>query len=105
MQVAKSFFTNLLGVFHRRGAENAEGAQRGIGKRLLIPSLRSLCVLCASAVNSSAVLLALLSFQLWPFSVKEFLANYLGPLSPGDLNPRATANIGHNLISGHSQYN
>jgi hypothetical protein len=56
-------------------------------------------------VNSSAVLLALLSFQLWPFSVKEFLANYLGPLSPGDLNPRATANIGHNLISGHSQHN
>ena len=43
----------------------------------MIPSLRSLCVLCASAVNSSMVLLALLSFQLRPFSVKEFLATYL----------------------------
>jgi hypothetical protein len=30
-------------------------------------------------VNSSAVFLALLSFQLWPFSVKEFLATNLAP--------------------------
>src|SRR5215510_15682569 len=76
-QVAKSSFTKHLGVFHRRDAETAETSQRGGGKRLLMPSLRSLCVLCASAVNCSAVFLALLSFQIWPFSVKEFLATYL----------------------------
>jgi hypothetical protein len=31
-----------------------------------------------AAVNSSAVFLALLSFQLWRFSVKELLATYIG---------------------------
>src|SRR5215510_3310981 len=76
-QVAKSSFTKHLGILHRRDAETAETSQRGGGKRLLIPSPRSLCVLCASAVNCSSVFLALLSFQLWPFSVKEFLATYL----------------------------
>ncbi len=81
--MAKSFFTNHLGIFHRRGAETAETSQRGGGKRLLIPSLRSLCVLCASAVNNSVALLALLSFQLWPFSVKEFLATYLATIDSG----------------------
>src|SRR5262245_52774818 len=77
MWVAKSSFTKHLGILHRRDAETAETSQRGGGKRLLIPSLRSLCVLCASAVNSSAVFLALLSFQLWRFSVKELLATYI----------------------------
>ncbi len=78
--MAKSSFTKHLGIFHRRDAETAETSQRGGGKRPLIPSLRSLCVLCVSAVNSRAIFLALLSFQLWPFSVKEFLATYLAAL-------------------------
>jgi hypothetical protein len=67
-----------LGVLHRRDAEAVETSQRGGGKRILIPSLRPLC---ASAVNSSVVFLALLFFQLWRFSVKELLATYIAAWS------------------------
>jgi hypothetical protein len=77
--------------FTAEAPQTAETSQRGGGKRLLIPSLRSLCVLCASAVNSSVVLLALLSFQLWPFSVKEFLATYLAGLYPFQVFEKVTA--------------
>jgi lipopolysaccharide/colanic/teichoic acid biosynthesis glycosyltransferase len=40
-------------------------------------SLRDLCVLRASAVKGAAIFSALLSFGLWPFSVKELLATYI----------------------------